>query len=309
MKRFLLALLICLAILAGRVQAQDSPNLSRLEISLWPEFDQPDVLVIYRGQFDMGLAQPIPVEIRIPSRVGQPTAVAYVSEDGGRFNQEYTTRIDGDWLVVSFDLSTTAFQLEYYDALPVDAVGQRTFTYAYPADYTVEVLSLDLQVPPTARDFSVSPEADSVAQESDALVYHLFDIGPVDQGEELSWTFSYQKDNTDLTVSALTQPGTPAPTPAPAAQSSSNTTVLLFLVAFVGLIAVGAGSFWLGRRTQPLSEQEPSSPSRPKRRGSGRGGRPSPPDHNGTLFCYACGTTLRSDSEYCHKCGTRVRQG
>ena len=96
MKRFLLTLAFCLTILSWPTLAQDAPALSSLEIALWPEYDRPEVLVIQQGLFASDTSLPVPVEIRIPARVGQPTAVAYVGEGGQRFNQEYTTRVEGD---------------------------------------------------------------------------------------------------------------------------------------------------------------------------------------------------------------------
>lgn len=323
MKRFVLTLAFCVLVLPGQalhgpVLAQEVPVLSDLEISLWPEYDRPEVLVIYRGLFAEDTPLPVPVEIFIPARVGQPTAVAYVGEGGQRLNQEHTTRVEGDWLVVAFELPTLGFQLEYYDALPVDSAGQRQHTYTYTADYPITDLNLDFQVPPTAQGFVLEPAADSVITESDGLVYHLVNAEALAQGEERSWTFAYQKNNADLTsaeltVSGFVQPETPVPAAPPAAEGTDNSTVLIFLVAFVALIAVGAVAFWLGRRTQPLQPEPPASP-RPKRRGSGRGsqiqhqrlplsgGQEAP-------FCHQCGAELRADSDFCHKCGTAVRRG
>lgn len=313
MKRLILILTFCVVILSGPVLAQDVPVLSDLEISLWPEYDRPEVLVIYRGLFAEDTPLPVPVEVSIPARVGQPTAVAYVGEGGQRLNQEHTTRIEGDWLVVAFELSTLGFQLEYYDALPADSAGQRQYTFAHVADYAITDLNLDFQVPPTAQDFALEPPADSVITESDGLVYHLVNAGSLAQGEERSWDFAYQKDNEELTVSAFVQPETPVPAPSAAAGGTDDSTVLIFLVAFVALIAVGAAAFWLGRRTQPLQPEVPASP-RSKRRGSGRGSQVQHqllPLSGGqeALFCHQCGAELRADSDFCHKCGTAVRRG
>jgi hypothetical protein len=313
MKRIFLILVFSVVILGRQAVAQDAPLLSDLQISLWPEYDRPEVLVIYRGLFAEDSPLPIPVEISIPAEVGQPTAVAYIGEGGERLNQQYTTRVSGDWLVVAFELSTLGFQLEYYDALPADAEGQREYSYAYTADYPTTDLNLDFQVPPTAQGFVLEPPADSVITESDGLVYHLVNAGALAQGEERSWKFAYQKDNEELTVSAFVQPETTAPAAGGAAADTDNSTVLIFLVAFVALIAVGAAAFWLGRRTQPL-KPEPLASTRPKRRGSGRGSqmpRQRPPSSGGeeALFCHHCGAELRADSGFCHKCGTPVRRG
>ena len=112
-----------------------APTISSLEVSLWPEFDHPEVLVIYRGRLDADTPLPVPVEILIPAGSGGPSAVAYVTPDGQRFNQQYTTREEGDWLAISFDLEAQGFQLEYYDALPVDSTGQRE--YDLPTESTI----------------------------------------------------------------------------------------------------------------------------------------------------------------------------
>lgn len=311
MKRLVLTLAFCMVILP--VQAQEAPVLSDLEISLWPEYDRPEVLVIYRGLFAVDTPLPVPVEISIPARVGQPSAVAYVGEGGQRLNQEHTTRMEGDWLVVAFELNALGFQVEYYDALPADPAGQRQYTFTYAADYPITDLRLDFQVPPTAGGFALEPPADSVVTESDGLVYHLVSAAGLAQGEERSWAFSYQKDNEELTAPALVQPESPAPVASPAAGGTDNSTVLIFLVAFVALLAVGAAAFWLGRRTQPLQPEVPASP-RPKRRGSGRGSQVqhqlvSLSGDQAALFCHQCGAELRADSDFCHKCGTAVRRG
>jgi hypothetical protein len=313
MKRFLLTLLVCLVFLAWPTQAQDIPTLSSLEISLWPEFDRPDMLVIYRGALAPDTPLPVPIEIRIPASVGQPNAVAYVGEGNQRFNQQYTTRQEGDFLVIAFQLVALGFQVEYYDTLSTDSEGGREYSYSYTADYPVESLTLGFQEPPTAQAYTLDPPADSVAVAGDGLTYHSVEAGPVAQGETKSWVLSYEKADSALTITSLAQEQSTAPTAPPAVTDSDNSTVLIFVVAFVALVAVGASAFWLGRRTQPL-EEAPSPSGRKKRRGGGRGGqpaqqRPLPSGSREAFFCHQCGAGLRLDSDFCHKCGTPVRNG
>jgi hypothetical protein len=313
MKRFVLTLLTCLLFLAWPAQAQDTPSLGSLEVSVWPEFDRPEVLGIYRGVFAPETPLPVPVEIRIPASVGQPSAVAYVGEGNERFNQQYTTRQEGDLLVVAFQLATLGWQLEYYDTLPVDSGGRREYSYSYMADYPVESLTLGFQEPPTARAFALDPPADSVDVAADGLTYHSVEAGSVAQGETRSWVFSYEKADSALTVTSLAQQQPSAPAASPAATGGDNSTVLLFLVAFVALVAVGATAFWLGRRTQPL-EEAPAPSRRQQRRGGARGRQPaqqraSPSGRRETFFCHQCGAGLRLDSDFCHKCGAEVRNG
>lgn len=312
MKRLLLALALSLVVLAVPGQAQETPTLGSLEIALWPEFDRPEVLVIYRGQLDADVPLPAPIEIYLPARAGQPTAVAYVDEAGQRFNQQYTTRVEGDWLVVSFELGAPSFQLEYYDVLPADTSGKRTYTYAYTADYPTTSLNLEFQVPPTAEGFVLDPPADAVIEGADALTYHLVQVGAVASGDTQEWTFAYVKDNSDLTASGLVQPEVPAPGPAAPAttQGGGNSTIWIVLVALVALVAFGATGYWLGHRTQQATQAALPAAQRQKRRGSGRGDRAQPQRPSAVReprFCHQCGAELRPDSDFCHGCGTSVR--
>ncbi|MGD9405519.1 MAG: hypothetical protein PVH95_10255, partial [Anaerolineae bacterium] len=160
LKRLLVILVLCGLGLTGLVHAQDSPSLASLDISLWPEYDRPELLVIYRGQLDADVELPASLEIAIPAQVGQPTAVAYVDEAGERLNHQYTTRLEGDSLIVTFELVTQRFQLEYYDALSQGEAGERIFTFAYTADYPTTAVNIEFQVPPTAQNFQLSPPAD-----------------------------------------------------------------------------------------------------------------------------------------------------
>jgi hypothetical protein len=319
MSKLLLILVFSLLVLTTPALAQDTQpaaaetaTLTDLQIALWPEYDRPEMLVIYRGLFAPDTPLPVAVEIRLPARIGQPTAVAYVDEAGQRFNQQHTTRVEDDQLVVSFELTTPGFQLEYYDDLPKDSAGMREYAFTYAADYPITALNLEFQVPPTADAFTLDPPGDSVITEGDGLAYHLVRKGPLAGDETLNWTLAYQKGDEEMTASGFVQAPTPAAA-APTTSDSDNSTVLIFLVAFVALVAVGAGAYWVGRRAQSIPESAPP-PKRQKRRGSGKGSA-SPPqrlslsDLEEAAYCHKCGTQLRHDSEFCHKCGAEVRRG
>lgn len=291
--------------------AQEPPTLATLELALWPEYDRSAVLVIYQGEFAADTAFPIPVEIRIPARVGLPTAMAYVDEMGQRYNQAYTTQQDGDWTLVSFALEAARFQLEYYDTLSIDSTGKRSYAFDYVADLPVDALTFEVQVPPTAYEFVLDPAATSVAPEMGGLIYHSIQIDSVEQGDAQSWTFSYQKDNQALTDPPA-EPTMAPPVASPAAGTAGQSTGLIVAVGLVSLAAVGAGAFWLGRNTQSSPAPAPAAPRSGKKKGSGRGTapRPRPPAKAadpGVLYCYRCGTQMRSDAQFCHKCGAPVR--
>jgi hypothetical protein len=313
MKRNLVFLVFILMVLALPVRAQETPTLSTLDIALWPEFDRPEMLVIYQGALAPETPLPASVELRIPARVGQPTALAYVSEDQ-LLTLQFVTRQDGDWLVVAFELPTLGFQLEYYDdRLSIDSSGKREFSYSYHPDYPVANLTFQAQVPPDADEFVLEPPAGFVTAGDHGLDYHTVAVGSVEQGQELAWSLSYQKAGSKLTQDILFPEAVSSPVPAQPVPSGQedNSNVLIFLIGFVVIVAVGGGAFWLGRRTQPLPEPLPTTPR--KRRGSGHG----LPDDSAQapflgrsegLFCYRCGSELRPGADYCQKCGAAARR-
>ncbi len=170
------------------------PTISSLQISLWPEFDRPDMLLIYKGWFPPNTVLPVPVEFRIPASAGQPSAVVWIANDGTLYNQTYTSQEEGEWLVISFESPTLGFQLEYYDELPIGLSGAREYQYAFLAGSDIASLTLDFQVPRGAQDFELDPATDSVVEADDGMTYHLVDAGLMSQGESSNWTITYRKD-------------------------------------------------------------------------------------------------------------------
>ena len=179
----LLSLILALGGLVPGVVAQDSLELESLSIALWPEFDQPEMLVIYQGSLAPETALPAAVEIRIPARVGRPTAMAFLSAAGERLNQQYTTRVEGEFVIVSFELTATGFQLEYYDDLPVQDDLVREYDFAYTADYAIADLSVEFQLPRTGEGLTVEPQEGVAQAGTDGLLYHRLQREAVEAAE------------------------------------------------------------------------------------------------------------------------------
>jgi hypothetical protein len=70
----LLVVLLCLPALSSH--AQEPVSLSTFNVALWPEYDQPTLLVIYKGQIAPQVSLPAEITFRIPSQAGKPFAVA-----------------------------------------------------------------------------------------------------------------------------------------------------------------------------------------------------------------------------------------
>lgn len=296
---------------SGRaVLAQDdgSVRLSVLEIALWPEFDRPEVLVIFQGQLANDVPLPATLTLTLPQGVDEPHSVASVDEAGQRLNAAYEVQVVGDVVEVTYtSLEHRAFQFEYYwDFLEVEG-SERRFTFRYSLDAPVDDLTLVVQQPSDATDVALNPlPTESFVGYAD-LTYHRLSLGAVEAGQTVEWQASYEA------VSHLS----------------------IDIVAVIGLaLALALGGLWfVGSRRQAkvrrlVSRSQQEKPPKPKGRKSRKGAQPRPsvstgqPSHSPrtkqstrqtepaapggvTLFCHQCGTPLKADALFCHRCGLR----
>ena len=166
MRKWSLALLLVLSIslfsiLPSQVHAQEEIELSYLEVDLWPEYDSPEMLVIYRITLPPTVSLPMDLTFRIPAAVGEPSAVAGrgISDDGeaGLFTIPYEHQVDGEWGLVTLTATMPELQLEYYDPGLHKQGATRQFDFKWPGDYAVEALMIQVQQPRDATDMSISP--------------------------------------------------------------------------------------------------------------------------------------------------------
>ncbi|MHB1119312.1 MAG: hypothetical protein ACYC11_04545, partial [Bellilinea sp.] len=77
MRRLILVFFIIAGLFLARpIQAQSDLVLESMDIGLWPEYDRPDVLVIYRMTLANEVPLPAQMSIRIPREAGAPYNLA-----------------------------------------------------------------------------------------------------------------------------------------------------------------------------------------------------------------------------------------
>ena len=304
-------IILCLLLLApvtvGAQDADADAAIASFDLSLWPEYDRPALLVIYRGQFSAGTPLPLPVEFRIPAAAGTPFAVAWLDEQNQPIQQEYTTSSDGDWIVVAFELQSRGFQLEYY--LPIPGAegenpppGPRSIAYTFTADYPTAILNVDILEPAGAQDFFVDPAADRMSTEG-GLRVHLSQAGPLAQNKTASWTISYEMTAAAPQAAGSEAAGAAAPSQPAATTRSPTAGLLTAAVAALAMVAAGAGGYWLGRANS-RAEEPAGKPAGKRRRAAARraaGAAEAP-------YCYRCGAQLRAGADFCQQCGAAVRK-
>ena len=301
----LLLLLTLLLFSVVPVFAQEPADLKTLRIALWPEFDDPRLLVIIDGEMN----QPgQTVRIPLPPQA-EVNAVATVANGADFLNAEWETATAGDGTtIISFKPAQSGFRVEYYAPLAANA-GQRIGEFSLPAGYlTAADTTIETLLPPSATGFSSDPAMQSSSTSDNGGQVYQRSLGAVAAGAAIEHNLTYHTTTGALAVAEgarATQAPAPAATPAPAAGGeSSSRTLLIVLLGILAVALVGLGLFGLWR-TRRAPAEAAVLPPRASKPGSAK---PVGPTEAGSdRFCRQCGTEFRRDDRFCRECGAPRR--
>ncbi len=303
-------IVLFLALIIAPAHAQGPTDLATLTIKLWPEYDDPRLLVIIDGE----LATP-DTEIRLPIPAGaQLNAVATAGGNGRLLKNDWSeeTAEDGSRLLVMTP-ANPIFRVEYYTPIPMDG-DQRDIQFDLPAGYfNAKDATIEVLLPPGSEDITLTPPADESGPTQDQA--HIFQrtLGEVTD-QDISQEVVYANPSGALTVpetnTASDTPSQPqtSPSTAPAdesaaAKSSINPWIIALGVLAVLLIIGGAVGLWL---TRDREEEAVPAPPPPRRKGKKKKtGQASVPPAAGNLdrFCRNCGKEFGPDDRFCRYCG------
>jgi hypothetical protein len=286
---------------ARAVQAQSAIEFDSIQVDLWPEYDRPEVLVIYRMTLSGTTSLPAQISMRIPAAAGQPYNVANQDVDGMLYLLDYDLVLEGDWLRVSFTTPTPTLQIEFYDAGIRKDGNLRNYDFKWAADYQVNTLTVKVQKPFNATDFNLMPQMGSAQQEGNGLFYYTTIVGTVDVATPVSLSFSYNKPDDQLSVNLMpVQASTPVEAPGTQVDWSA---ILPWILGGVGLLVIAFGAFWFwktGRKSASPGGSRRHRPASPET-------RPQTNGDGGTVFCHACGKRAGPGDAFCRACGSRLR--
>ncbi len=292
----LLALLLLLA--APRALADDPNRLSQLQISVWPEYDTPTVLVILEGKFADTSAASREVSVLVPAKAKLHVAT-YANADGtlARELPTQTSDLGDGYTRVTFTVPAANFWLEYYD----DALRgnpDKTLDFSLKAPAPADQVLLEVQQPIKATEFAITPSATSTRNE-DGFTYYDSTVSNVAAGQLISAQIKYTK--TDPSPSVVAPPAAaslPAATPVTTPSSSWTSGFLVVALVVLGLTAV-LGFFML--QQQRARRLAPVGASNRNGRRTGKSSR----DAMFGVFCTQCGRALGKDDNFCPKCGAK----
>ena len=319
-------LLVLIALIASPATgaAVDKPlAIKTMKLQVWPEYDDPRVMVTYAGEFKDGPTFPQPVKFTVQMGSEMNMVCALQPPDDDHLCQLYDTLPGTDDLTVSYTLPIPTYYLEYYwDG--IKGQTDKSFSFKYTSPYAIDSLELEVQQPLKATDFKLAQPYASASADSRGFKYYHYTFNNVTPGQVITLDASYIKP--DSKPSVAKQTGATGGT----SSSGSNAYVLLGIGGAL-LVIVAFGFLFLKRKPAPAPVRAaPAIQSRKAARAEARqievqrtgrheaqaARRPetpkaapptSRPQGGAAAFCSQCGTRLPAGSRFCHVCGARVK--
>ncbi|MDR3575630.1 MAG: zinc ribbon domain-containing protein [Anaerolineaceae bacterium] len=313
MRRWLIVLLMLLPLFISKpVQAQTSTEIDHLEVDLWPEYDHPDVLVIYRLTLAPQTTLPARLSLRLPKGVDKPSNLAMKDVDGFLYNiDSYTMTQQSDWQTISFSSPSLEVQLEYYDTSIKRDTPARSYQYTWTGEYTVNDLAFQVQQPVDSTDMKIIPDMGSGRIETDGLTYYNIVVGKKLAGSQYTLQINYTKNDDKLSFT----PAAVGPVDPITQQSAGRTSfmdVLPWMLGVLGIFLITGGVFWYWQagRGVPMPERRRHDPinlanARVQSRSAKSTGSAGAVKQ---IYCHQCGKPATNGDIYCRSCGTRLRR-
>ncbi|MBN1314156.1 MAG: zinc ribbon domain-containing protein [Anaerolineales bacterium] len=271
--------LVILSFLALPAKAQtEDARLANVQVDVWPDYDQPAVLVLVTAVLPSDGELPAMVSLNIPSLAGEPSAVAVIDENEGMFTTEYTSQTDGDMTNVTLQASETRVRIEYY--YPYTRSGNRvSFDYQWPGGMAVDELVILFREPAGATAVQTGDNFVDIGLQADGQRYHQWSAGSAEKGDVRSAAFSYTMSGSETAISG---------------GQNEQTDLYPILFAGGGLIVGGlVGWFLANRRTNKIKRPVVTRTRKPA------SSRPA-------AYCHQCGARIKGGDAFCRQCGEKV---
>jgi hypothetical protein len=279
-------------------------SVSTMKISVWPEYDDPRVLVIYQGDLDASVQLPADVTFNLPkdAEVGM---ACEVDPSGGHSCKPFKLADQGEYQSLTYRVETQRkiFFEYYYEAFPT-GVPARSFDISLLPAFPVAELTVEVQEPARSTDFAVTPALPEQITDSEGLVYHqqVFTEPVVDEPIDLS--IAYSKQDNKPSVAPSPEASTEG-TAASGAEGGGGGRSLIVVVIVVGLAAIGLVGFRSFRPASANSRGKGGAGRGGPRGGTGGGGSRQRPASRAprAKFCTDCGAGLNREHRFCPECG------
>ena len=292
---FLILALGVLSVFPSMVFAQTNVALVSMSVQLWPEYDQPSMLVITDFEVSAVTKFPASVTFHIPQDANLIAVAAY-DTGGNLVNAVFDgPTAGGDWQAFTITLNSAAARFEYYQPITFNG-EQRIFSYLWDGAYAVNVFDIRVLEPLDTTSLVTAPELASISQENE-LKYFAGDPVHLAAGEQFTLNLNYKKTSDALITSSQgVQPAAPVDENTPGRVSLSN--YLPYLLGGLGVVMIigGFAYYWRAGRD--------SVSKRTRRRAHSN---VENEENNEESYCPQCGSRAKPGDRFCRVCGGRIR--
>jgi hypothetical protein len=306
MRKCFLFLAVVLALIGfpSSVSAQGEIAIESVDVQFWPEFDKAQMLVINSIALSESTVLPAQINVRIPVDADLHTVAVGTTSDAVsdkdincKNGKNCTMKKDGDWLVVSINVTGPAIRLEYYDPGLKKDGAQRSYSYRWLSDYGAANFGVLLQQPFDAEQFGSSLSLQDDGVHADGLQYYFSNIGAVPAGEVFTFDLNYQKPTDTLSASSLDVQPVEVDENTPGRVSLNN--YLPYFIGIFGVILIVGGLMY-------YSQSGRSGSTKSRRRSHARAEQEE--EGESGVYCAQCGTRARRGDRFCRTCGSRIRK-
>ncbi|MBI5963870.1 MAG: zinc ribbon domain-containing protein [Chloroflexi bacterium] len=297
-KWFLIIAMGMLLVFPALVSAQGSVTLASVNVQLWPEYDQPSMLVLADIELPATTLFPVKLTFQIPQDANL-VAVATYSADGSLVNAMYEGPAkSGDLQAFTVTLDAAKARFEYYQPIEIK-VHERTFSYLWNGDYAIDAFGIRVLEPLDTTALTTTPKLGPAVVES-GLTYYESNAIKLKSGQQFTLDLKYTK-TTDALVSSQqdVQPAAPVDENTPGRVSLNNS--LPYIIGGLGVVMIAGGLvyYWQAGRSK-------STKQRPRRRV--RAVQENEENGEEEVYCAQCGTRAKPNDRFCRVCGGRIRR-
>ncbi len=257
-----------------------------IAVQVWPEYDEPQVLVLTEFTLPQDTALPVGFDMPIPkgaqvTALGEVDAQGQYTDAGGPPEVDRTGEV---WDIARIEVSEfPSVQVEYYYDPGLTLEGTRQFEFVYELAGGAKEAGLAIQQPFRSEGFNLQPPLERTTAEPDGFTYKAQTFPNLNGGDQLTVSIEYTKGDAvpsvpgGSTASPSDSTESDSTEPAEAGGGGSNTGLFVVL-GLVVLALVGAIGYGVLQKR-----------------------------NNHAAVCAECGTPCDVDDAFCTKCGAECK--
>lgn len=253
---FTMALVLALFNTPAIAEENSQLEMKQLDLQIWPEYDDPRVLVIWNGSLINSSQTDFngKVYFNIPKGIDIKMACELIN--GGQHScQPYKLEDKGDHSVISWRVTKPIapgqeypFWLEYYYN-PLQGNPNKTMTFEYAPVYLTQNLNMTVKEPLKSLNFKINPPSQTQQKDSEGFNNYNYTFQNIKPANPVRLRISYNRSDTSPSVQPPEEPGYGQANSNSATDTAANGSLLSkstgLAILGLGIILIVAMSFYL----------------------------------------------------------------